>query len=85
MKRLLFLVVSAFIAGAGYCTSVGEKIVAKATNSDSQIEQQREQTLILEQASADFNLLASHSSHSSHRSHSSHSSHRSHSSHYSSR
>ena len=72
MKRLLFLVVSAFIAGAGYCTSVGEKIVAKATNSDSQFEQQQEQTLILEQASADFNLLASHSSHSSHRSHSSH-------------
>lgn len=84
MKRLLFLVVSAFIAGAGYCTSVGEKIVAKATNSDSQIEQQQEQMLILEQTSAEFNLLASHSSHVSHGSHGSHVSHVSHRSHYSS-
>jgi cell division protein FtsB len=79
MKRLLFFAVSAILAGASYCSSVSEKIVAKVTNSDTQIEQQQEQTLVLEQSSAEFKLLGSHSSHSSH------SSHRSHSSHYSSR
>lgn len=82
MKRLMFLAVSAILAGASYFSSVGEKVVAKVMNSDTLIEQQQEQTLVLEQSSADFDLLASHSSH---RSHSSHSSHRSHSSHYSSR
>ena len=88
MKKLLFFAVSALLTGASYFSSVGEKIVAKVTNSDTQIEQQEEQTLVLEQSSAEFKLLASHSSHSSHSSqssHSSHSSHRSHSSHYSSR
>ena len=81
MKRLMFLAVSAILAGASYFSSVGEKVVAKVMNSDTLIEQQQEQTLVLEQSSAEFDLLASHSSHSSHRSHSSHSSHRSHSSH----
>lgn len=56
MKKLLFFAVSAILAGASYCTSVGEKIVAKVTNSDTQIEQQQEQTLVLEQSSAEFNL-----------------------------
>ena len=46
MKKLLFFAVSAILAGASYCTSVGEKIVAKVTNSDTQIEQQQEQTLV---------------------------------------
>ena len=55
MKKLLFFAVSAILAGASYCTSVGEKIVAKVTNSDTQIEQQQEQTLVLEQSSAEFN------------------------------
>lgn len=85
MRKLLFFAVSAIIAGASYFSSVGEKIVAKVTNSDIQIEQQKEKTLVLEQFSADYKLLAGHSSHSSHSSHKSHSSHRSHSSHYSSR
>ena len=85
MKKLLFFAVSAILAGASYCSFVSEKIVAKVTNSDTQIEQQQEQSLVLEQSSAEFKLLASHSSHSSHSLHSSHSSHRSHSSHYSSR
>ena len=70
MKRLMFLAVSAILAGASYFSSVGEKVVAKVMNSDTLIEQQQEQTLVLEQSSADFDLLASHSSHSSHRSHS---------------
>ncbi len=85
MKKLLFFAVSAILASASYCSSVSEKIVAKVTNSDTQIEQQQEQSLVLEQSSAEFKLLASHSSHRSHSSHSSHSSHRSHSSLYSSR
>ena len=79
MKKLLFFAVSAILAGVSYCSSVSDKIVAKVTNSDTQIEQQQEQSLVLEQSSAEFKLLVSHSSHSSH------SSHRSHSSHYSSR
>lgn len=62
MKKLLFLAVSAILAGASYCTSAGEKLVAKVTNSDTQIEQQQEQTLVLEQPSAEFKMLASHSS-----------------------
>ncbi|MFI3328305.1 MAG: hypothetical protein SNH79_01105 [Rikenellaceae bacterium] len=82
MKKMLFLAVSALIAGASYCTSAGEKVVAKVTKSDNVIKQLQEQPLILEQFSAESDLLAAHYSHSSHRSHSSHSSHRSH---YSSR
>ena len=81
MKKLLFFAVSAIIAGVGYCTSVGEKIVAKVTNSDTQIEQQQDQTLVLEQFSDEYNLLAGHSSHVSHSSHGSHGSHVSHGSH----
>ena len=45
MKKLLFFAVSAILAGASYCSSVSEKIVAKVTNSDTQIEQQQEQSL----------------------------------------
>ena len=45
MKKLLFFAVSAILAGASYCSSVSDKIVAKITNSDTQIEQQQEQTL----------------------------------------
>ena len=58
MKKLLFFAVSAILAGASYCSSVSEKIVAKVTNSDTQIEQQQEQSLVLEQSSAEFKLLA---------------------------
>lgn len=83
MKKLMFFAVSAILAGASYCSSVSEKIVAKVTHSDTQIEQQQDQTLVLEQSSPEYNLLTSHSSHTSHRSHSSHSSHSSHRSHYS--
>lgn len=81
MKKLMFLAVSAILAGASYCSSVSEKIVAKVTNHDTQIEQQQEQPLVLEQMTTDAKLLAWHSSHSSHVSHGSHGSHGSHSSH----
>ena len=50
MKKLLFFAVSALIAGASFCSSVGNKVMAKVTNSDSQIEQQKNQLLVLEQA-----------------------------------
>ena len=82
MKKLLFLVISAFMAGVGYCSNIGDKVVAKVTNSDIQIEQQNEQQLILETSYADCELVADHYSHYSHRSHTSHTSH---TSHYSSR
>ena len=52
----LFFAVSTILAGASYCSSVSEKIVAKVTNSDTQIEQQQEQSLVLEQSSAEFKL-----------------------------
>ena len=82
MKKLLFPIMIAAIAVTSFCTSVGEQIVAKISNNSSYIQQQQEQPLILEQFSAESDLMAAHYSHSSH---SSHSSHRSHSSHYSSR
>lgn len=75
MKKLLFFAVSALIAGASYCSSIGEKIVTTVTNKDYQLEQQEEQTLILEAASEECNLFASHRSHYSHKSHYSHRSH----------
>lgn len=62
MKKLLFFAVSAILAGASYCSSVSEKIVAKVTNGDTQIKQQQEQTLVLEQSSAEFKLLFSQQS-----------------------
>ena len=80
MKKLLFPIMIAAIAVTSFCTSVGEQIVAKISNNSSYIQQQ--QPLILEQFSAESDLMAAHYSHSSH---SSHVSHRSHSSHYSSR
>ena len=81
MKKLLFPIMIAAIAVTSFCSSVGEQIVAKISNNSSYIQQQ-EQPLILEQFSAESDLMAAHYSHSSH---SSHVSHRSHSSHYSSR
>ncbi len=72
MKKFLFLLVSVVLAGATYCTSAKDKVVAKVAKSDKQIQQQQKQSLILEQPSAKFGLLADHYSHSSHSSHSSH-------------
>lgn len=85
MKRVLYVVVSAVMAVASYTTFATQQVFSKVTSSSSIVKQQQDVPLILEQFSADADLLAAHYSHSSHRSHSSHSSHRSHSSHYSSR
>lgn len=61
MKKLLFL--------CGICNSYRDKLLflcwrkgcAKIINSDTQIKQQQEQTLALEQSSAKFKLFVSYS------------------------
>lgn len=82
MKRLLFLIASAFIATAGYCSTVSNEVISKITKSDPIVQLQSAKQLTLEKASS---LIAKAAWHSSHSSHSSHASHSSHSSHYSSR
>lgn len=80
MKRALFLLVSAFIAGTSYCSNLASSIVS---SKESEVEAKSEQSLVLEQAGPNDADANWHYSHSSHRSHSSHTSHTSHSSHYS--
>ena len=75
MKKVLFFAISAIFTIAGYCNTVGEKIVSKVNNNDTNIKQQQQQLLILEQPSNTISMLADHYSHSSHSSHSSHYSH----------
>ena len=82
MKRVLFLLVSLFIAGYSYAADFGKDVVSKVTNSNETSITEQHQSLILEQAA---NLQMEVNRHYSHSSHNSHSSHRSHSSHYSSR
>lgn len=88
MKRLMFLLVSAFIATTSYCANVSDDIMNMLGNDDetTQIEKQKNRPLVLQKA-IDMvrNPLAGHYSHSSHVSHGSHGSHSSHVSHYSGR
>lgn len=88
MKRLMFLLVSAFIATTSYCANVSDNIMNMLGNDDetTQIEKQKNRPLVLQKA-IDMvrNPLAGHYSHSSHVSHGSHGSHSSHVSHYSGR
>ena len=86
MKRVLFLVVSAFFAVTSSFASVTENVVSSISESKA-TEMIKKQVnngteLVLDMASNIASQLNGHYSHSSHRSHSSHSSHRSH---YSSR
>ena len=84
MKRLLFLFVSALLAGTTYASNLSKDVIAMVTNRSQVSITEQGQSLILEQpvnVQTQANTHYSHSSHSSHRSHSSHSSH---SSHYSS-
>lgn len=78
MKRLMFLLVSAFIATTSYCANVSENIanVFGGNEETTQIEKQKKQPLVLQKA-VDMvkSSLAGHYSHSSHVSHSSHRSH----------
>ena len=88
MKRLMFLLVSAFIATTSYCANASENIktILGSNGEATQIEKQKNQPLILQKA-IDMvkSSLAGHYSHGSHVSHGSHGSHVSHVSHYSSR
>ena len=88
MKRLMFLIVSAFIATTSYCANTSENIMSVFGSNDetTQIEKLKNQTLVLQKA-IDMvkSSIAGHYSHSSHVSHGSHGSHGSHVSHYSSR
>ena len=77
MKKLLFLAVSALIAGVTFCSTVGDKVVAKVSK-DGKLNQQKNQLLVLEKAADAQGLLAWHYSHGSHGSHASHASHASH-------
>ena len=71
MKRLAFLLVSAFMAVSGYCASVTEKASEAVTGGDTQIEQNLgKQSLILDKATNLVNKVLAHYSHSSHYSHS---------------
>lgn len=85
MKRVLFLLVSAFIAGTTFASNLTKEVVSRVSKDEVVLSDNQNQTLILEKASDAMQLNQWHYSHSSHASHSSHVSHRSHSSHYSSR
>ena len=85
MKRVLFLLVSALLAGTTYASNLSKDVIAMVTNNHEVSVTEQGQSLILEQPVSVQTDANGHYSHSSHRSHSSHSSHRSHSSHYSSK
>ena len=81
MKRLMFMLVSAFMAATGFAVNVAESISAISSDNESTlIEKQKKQPFVLKKAvdMMKTNILG----HGSHASHASHSSHRSH---YSSR
>ena len=52
MKRLMFLIVSAFIATTSYCANVSDNIRNVLGNNDetTQIEKQKNQPLVLQKA-----------------------------------
>ena len=82
MKRVLFLLVSALLAGTTYASNLSKDVIAMVTSIHVVSLTEQGQSLILEQP---VNVQTEANGHYSHSSHSSHSSHRSHSSHYSSR
>lgn len=82
MKRILFLFVSALLAGTTYATNLSKDVIAKVTNNSEISVSQSDQSLILEMP---MNSQINADAHWSHGSHGSHGSHASHSSHVSSR
>ena len=78
MKRLMFLLVSAFIATTSFCANASENVMNVFGSNDetTQIEKQKNQPLVLQKA-IDMvkSSLAGHYSHGSHVSHGSHGSH----------
>ena len=72
MKRVLFLFVSALLAGTTYASNLSKDVIAMVTNNRMVSITEQGQSLILEQPSnvqMDANGHYSHSSHSSHSSH----------------
>ena len=82
MRKVLFFVVSAFLAATSSFASITENVVSSISDSKAtaMIKQKVNDgsALVLDLASDVISKVSAHSSHSSHRSHSSHSSHRSH-------
>ncbi len=90
MKKVLFCLVSAFVAGTALISNLSKDVVSSITkSSDNELSvTEQNQSLILEKSvnwTIDANGKQLFCDHYSHSSHVSHSSHRSHSSHYSSR
>lgn len=91
MKKIAFVLVSAFLTALAFFANSTQNVFAKVSNNgqlqiEQQIKQQLEQqSLVLEQSVDNDGLLARHYSHSSHGSHGSHASHSSHTSHFSGR
>ena len=85
MKRVLFLLVSALLAGTTYASNLSKDVIAMVTSNHMVSLTEQEQSLILEQPVNVQMDANGHYSHSSHVSHGSHGSHSSHVSHYSSR
>lgn len=72
MKRVLFLLVSAFMACTTFASNFGKDVIAKVTNNDVVSVTKQGQTLILEQSMSGHVQVNSHQSHRSHSSHRSH-------------
>jgi len=72
MKRVLFLLVSAFMACTAFASNLSKDVIAKVTKNDVVSITKQRQVLILEQPMSGqvrVNGHQSHRSHSSHRSH----------------
>lgn len=72
MKRVLFLLVSAFVAGTSFASNLSKEIIAKVSNNEVVSVAKQGQALILEQPMSGQIKVRSHQSHRSHSSHRSH-------------
>lgn len=71
MKRVLFLLVSALMAGTAFASNLSKDVITKVAKNTVSISGQG-QSLILEQSSSGQVQVNSHQSHRSHSSHRSH-------------
>ena len=71
MKRVLFLLVSALMAGTAFASNLSKDVITKVAKNTVSISGQG-QSLILEQPSSGQVQVNSHQSHRSHSSHRSH-------------
>ena len=72
MKKVLFLLVSVFMTGATFASTLSKDVIAKVTNNNVASITKQGQALILEQPMGGQSQVNSHQSHSSHSSHRSH-------------